>query len=245
MARPAHLRLTGGKEPRQLIWEAIRESRDDFSAKSIAKKSGETAANVLLYVKCMAKANVVELIDATGKQPDQRWRLLQDEGAEHPRLNRNGERTQQGRALENIWRTLKIAGEVTAAEVAELSSADGVKVTQAYASNYLSILAQAGYVDAIDRDLRRAVSYRLKPNGYSGPRYPVVQREEYVRVFDQNQDAVVFTKRRIDGVPLASEPANEVQQENIRMRGLLEELLKAGRDGVSESLMQRVLLELA
>lgn len=243
MGKSVRLRLVGGKEPRQLMWEAIRDRRESFSGEEVAQSTEQELGTVMAYIRAMGKAKIIKALDRAARDK-QRWALILDEGLEHPRLNVRGQRHVHGQALENLWRTLRIMGELTAAEAAEVSSVGGVRVTQSYATNYYSTLARAGYVIARSYDHQRAVTYRLAPNGYTGPRHPVVQRHESIQVFDPNKDEVVFSRRLAGGVPVESEPTNDMQQENLRMRALLTELMEQ-RGVTSTGLLQRIQLELA
>lgn len=245
MGKATHLRMSGGKEPRQLMWESIRERRNGFSGREIAISSGQTLVSVMSYVRAMGKAQFIELLDKAGDKPSQRWKLIRDEGAEHPRLNFKGNVHSHGQGLENLWRTLRIVGEVTAAQAADLASVGGVKVTQAYAANYLQVLTHAGYLIASDYDFQRAPSYRFAPGKDSGPRHPIVQRRESIQVFDPNRDEMVYSRRLAGGVPVTSEPDNDMQQQNLRMRVLLEQVLLQAERPFAEDLMQRIQLELA
>ena len=49
--KPAHLELTGGKGPRQRIWEAIRQQRDDFTPYSVVRASDIDKATVHTYLQ--------------------------------------------------------------------------------------------------------------------------------------------------------------------------------------------------
>lgn len=245
MAKVTQLRAAGGKVPKQHMWEAVREHQHDFSLRMIAAASGQPLTQVRAYVLAMKNAQLVELVESRGDAKDQRWRLVRDEGADHPRLRSNGQRSIHGLGLENLWRAMRILKKMTAAEAADMASVNGVRVTQAYAINYFSLLVKAGYLVASDHDSKRAQSFEFVPGMDTGPRHPVVQRTESVQVFDANTDKVVYDKETVGGVSRASEPDNDVQQENLRLRKLVKEFVETTSDGPSLGLLQRAQLELA
>jgi len=245
MGKPTQLRTAGGKVPKQHMWEAVREHQSDFTLRMIATASGQPLPQVRVYVQAMKSAGLVELVDSAGDVKDQRWRLVRDEGADHPRLRSNGQRSIHGLGLENLWRSLRILKKITAAEAADMASVNGVRVTQAYAVNYFNSLVKAGYLIASDHDSKRAQTFEFAPGMNTGPRYPVVQQTQSVQVFDANTDKVVYAKETTGGVSRASEPANDVQQENLRLRKLVKEFVETASKGPTRSLLQRAHLELA
>jgi hypothetical protein len=245
MAKVTQLRTAGGKVPKQHMWEAVREHQDNFTLRMIATASGQPLTQVRAYIQAMKNAELVELVDSTVDAKDQRWRLVRDEGADHPRLRSNGQRSIHGLGLENLWRAMRILKKMTAAEAAEMASVNGVRVTQAYAINYFTLLVKAGYLIASDHDSKRDQTFEFVRGMDTGPRHPVVQRTESVQVFDANTDKVVYAKETTGGVSGASEPANDVQQENLRLRKLVKEFVETTPNGPGRSLLQRAQLELA
>jgi hypothetical protein len=245
MGKSAQLLLVGDKASRQCMWEAVRDNRSGFTSRQIAKQSRQAGVSVDSYIRALNKAALIELVDDAGKFVDHRWRLIRDEGAEYPRVASNGKRSRRGLGLENLWRTLRIMGEMTAADAAEMASTGDVKVTQTYALNYFEVLVRAGYLVASEYDSQRAQTYRLAPGRGAGPRYPIVQRTEAVQVFDPNLNKVVYSNVASGGVSDASAPDNDMQQENIRLRTLLAEFIEVVPNLPSTSLLQRAQLELA
>lgn len=245
MGKQTQLRLSGGKEPKQHMWEAVRANQTSFSFRMIAAASGQSISQVKAYIQAMRNAALVELLDDSGDLKDHRWRLVRDEGADHPRLRSNGQRSVHGLGLENLWRAMRILKKMTAAEAAEMASVNGVRVTQAYALNYFTVLVKAGYLTASSHDVKRAQTFEFVPGMDTGPRHPVVQRVESIQVFDPNSDKMVFSKETTGGVSTASEPGNDMEQENLRLRKLVAEFIDSGLNGPTTSLLQRAQLELA
>ena len=245
MAKITQLRVSGGKVPKQHMWEAVRANQVGFSIRMIATASGQPIAQVKAYIQAMRNAQLVELVDGSGDVKDQRWRLVRDEGADYPRLRSNGQRSVHGLGLENLWRAMRILKKMTAAEAADMASVNGVRVTQAYAINYFVVLVKAGYLIASNHDSKRAQTFEFAHGMDTGPRHPIVQRTESVQVFDANTDKMVYSKETSGGVSTVSEPANDVEQENLRLRKLVTEFVDSGLDGPTTGLLQRAQLELA
>jgi hypothetical protein len=245
MGKRTDLRLVGGKEPRQHMWEAVRANRTGFTSRQIAQLSGQTDSSVKDYIRALNKAALIELVDGAADFTDNRWRLVQDEGAEYPRVTVSGKRSTQGSGLENLWRSLRIMGEMTAAQAAELASVGDVKISQASASNYFCSLVRAGYLVANEHDFVGPITYKLAPGLSTGPRHPIVQRSVSFQVFDPNLNKVVFSCVESGGVSGESSPSNDMREQNSRLKKLLAEFVSAGQKGPKIDLLQRAQLELA
>ncbi|WNJ87089.1 hypothetical protein [Pseudomonas canadensis] len=245
MGKATQLRLVGGKEPRQYMWEAVRDNRKGFTSRQIVQLSGQSDGSVKNYIRALNKAALIELVDGAGEFADHRWRLVRDEGAEHPRVTLSGDRSTQGAGAESLWRSLRIIGEMTAAQAAEMATIGDVRVTQAYALNYFSALTKAGYLVASEYDYQGPQTFRLAPGMSTGPRHPVIQKSVSLQVFDPNLNKVVFSNVESGGVSGESSPSNDMQEQNTRLKKLLAEFVTAGVAGPSVSLLQRAQLELA
>lgn len=208
--KPIHLAMTGGKLPRQRMWEAIREVARGgaFTTYTVARRSGEEDEAARSYLLSLTKAGIVAKLDVRGR--DATWELRKDEGAEAPRVNKKGERLPP-EAVECIWRALRILGELTAAEAASQAAAGGAPISENGARIYLQGLALAGYTVRAGGTPGIPASYRLLPARYSGPLHPIYQRSSYEQVYDPNLDKVVWMKGQ----------STEVE----RLRGLLREWL--------------------
>lgn len=149
MAKTSTLIVTGTKEPRQKMWEAMRHLRPGFTVNDIARQSCGRSADISRYIQALIKAGVVKLVEAPQGATTSRGKvfaLVRDEGADHPRLNNKGERTFDHLATENIWRTLRIlGGQLTVQDIAQTASAGAVSVSVVKVRQYLNALADAGY----------------------------------------------------------------------------------------------------
>lgn len=242
MARkPVHLAMTGGKLPRQHMWEAIRSlSRDPkgLTTYNVARLSGQDDEAVHSYLRDLAKARIVQRLEVLSKR-NYRWKLEKDEGAEAPRVNKRGERVPPA-GVENIWRALRIIGELSAVDAAAHASVNGVTMSEQAARTYLQGLAQAGYVTRSGGTPGKPALYVLVQSRYTGPQHPVYQRATYEQVYDPNLDQVVWSKDVPDSPELAG-----LRIENARLRAMLREWLKVEEEtgAASPSLLGRTLQE--
>ncbi|MDF5874270.1 hypothetical protein P4112_24735 [Pseudomonas aeruginosa] len=134
-------------------------------------------------------------------QRNAEWELLDDRGAEAPAITKNGTPGTLGRGCENIWRALRILGEVSAEEAAASASAGGVTISAEGARVYLQGLNLAGYVTRNGGTASNPARYRLIPSRYTGPRHPVYQRSNYAQVYDPNLGEIVWSKGQQSGEP--------------------------------------------
>lgn len=223
--KPIHLAMTGGKLPRQRMWETIRElarNGAEFTTYTVARRSDEEDEAARSYLLSLAKAGIVEKVAVKGR--DGTWKLLKDEGAEAPRVNKRGKRLPP-EAVECIWRALRILGELTAAEAASQAVAGGAPISENGARIYLQGLALAGYTVRAGGTPGIPASYRLLPGRYSGPLHPIYQRSSYEQVYDPNLDTVVWAK---GAQPDASELAG-LRLEKATLEKQLTELREAIR----------------
>lgn len=70
MGKATQLRLVGGKEPRQYMWEAVRDKRTGFSSREIVRLSGQSDGSVKNYIRALNKAALIELVDGAGEFAD-------------------------------------------------------------------------------------------------------------------------------------------------------------------------------
>ncbi|UZD92721.1 hypothetical protein LOY64_15300 [Pseudomonas corrugata] len=176
------------------------------------------------------------------------FELIKDEGVDHPRLDRKGQRTYHHLATENIWRTLRILkGDLSVAAVIEAASAGGEVLPVVRVRQYLNALAEAGYL-VKSVGTTRLETYRLVSEKYTGPRPPEVRQLNSLQVYDPNLSKLVYAKTT--GSVGADRSLVEPGVALLRTRDLLGEWLKltdGGKTTVKPSpdLVQRTQLELA
>lgn len=252
MAKVSTLIVTGKKEQRQKMWEAIRLLRPGFTINDIVRRTAGRSSCVSRYVQALVKAGVVGLVEApvgaakTGR--GKIFALVRDEGAEHPRLNDKGERTYGHLAAENIWRTLRIlGGDLSVYDVSQTASAGGVSVSVVKVRQYLNALVEAGYVEKTEGGPKKPETFRLVSNKYTGPRPPEIRQLENLQVYDPNTNKLVYTKTT--GSFGADRSLVEPGVALLRTRDLLGQWLELAKGGKSvqpsADLVQRTQLELA
>ncbi|KWF85011.1 hypothetical protein WL94_20305 [Burkholderia cepacia] len=196
--KPAHLELTGGKGPRQRIWEAIRSQRDDFTPYSVVRAADIDKATVHTYLQVLERGGFIEPIGERKAISDRKhYRLVRDVGVEAPRLDRQGQPVTQSRGNENMWRTMRIMGDFTPRELAMRASTSDVSITDSTAQSYVKCLSHAGYLTIVDpghafirgKGAKQA-RYRLIASKYTGPRPPMIQRTK--SVYDPNLGKIVW-----------------------------------------------------
>jgi len=248
VGRKSHLVVTGSKEPRQRIWESIRVLGPGFSINDIARRSGQMPRVINEYFSALAKAGIIQVVDAPEGKEGVVYSLVQDEGAEHPRLNRKGERTHLHLITENIWRSVRILkGSFTADTVLHTASAGGVRMTIIRVRQYLHALTEAGYLEKTECDRNTPESYQLIPSKDTGPRPPEIRKLDSLQVYDPNLGKLVFTQTT--GSYSADRSLVEPGVALLRTRDLLSEWLELAQSGKSikppADLVQRTQLELA
>ncbi|MFN3985703.1 MAG: hypothetical protein ACK4KV_09435 [Rhodocyclaceae bacterium] len=202
--------IEGAASPRQRAWAAIRTrgvsacwTLDDIQAdtrRARALGGSVEPATLLTYVQSLVAAGLVRVVSSEkvrGNCARKTYALVRDEGAEAPRVRRDGTRVIQGLAQEQMWRTLRMLGhgDTNARELAAHASSTSTTVAETAANDYLRRLAQAGYLDTTrpGHGTGRGgvlARYRLRPEMNTGPRPPMVCRTRVV--FDPNLQAVVW-----------------------------------------------------
>lgn len=184
-----HLEMKGGKSNRQRMWEVIRAHSASFTAYTVTHKAGADESTVRTYLQSLVRGQYLEVV--AGKRfEEQILRLVNDCGAEAPAVTREGKPSTAGKGTEAMWRTLRILGELDAAELAAQASI-AAPTTVATAKAYLKWLARAEYVVLVSPSKPGLLArYRLARGANTGPRPPMIQR--IGQVFDPNLGEVVY-----------------------------------------------------
>jgi hypothetical protein len=198
--KPIHLERTGGKGPRQKIWEVIRRKRDGFLKHDIAFATNLDDATVRSYLQSLLKGGYIKVIQEEkipGIAKRCTYQLVRDNGIEAPRLDKQGVEVTQGRANENMWGTMRRLANFNAHELAMLASVEKIIVAESTAARYITMLHRAGYLDLIEpaqqlggRVGAKPARYRLLINKWTGPRPPMIQRTRCV--YDPNLGKIVW-----------------------------------------------------
>lgn len=207
MSRKPVTEYVGGKGPRQHVWEAIRAlaaaGNEAFDEHAIHRAMPREARMIIEmgtlrdYRHCLVAAGILAVVTpCLNRKTPATYRLAIDEGLEAPRVRRDGSRVTQGRAQEQMWRTLRIlSGDTNGRELAAHASTPQIPVAEAAARDYLLVLNQAGYLLCTQpgKGMGKGgvlARYRLNPSRNTGPRPPMVCRTRVV--YDPNEDKVVW-----------------------------------------------------
>lgn len=196
--RPAHLEMTGGKSPRQRVWEAIRawaEREDGFTTTDLSRASKVAVSLISEYLKALVAGGFLRREDRPRSGAAHRYWMVKDVGLEAPRLRRDGSEVTQGRGNESMWNAMRhFLPTFDFRELAAYASTPDHPVFPETAKAYIGALHAAGYLDEVapaklgSRPI--AARYALRHEMKTGPRAPMVQRTKVV--FDPNQGRVVW-----------------------------------------------------
>lgn len=170
--RPVHLvaARTGGRiSPRQLAWEAIRRLKT-FTLTDLARASRQDRATVKTYVDSL-RAGGWLTADGVAAGQSQVFVLNRDSGVEAPRVRRDGSLCLQGRAREQMWRTMRLCNiPFTSRELARLASTDDSPVAEVDALDYVKHLGKAGYLVLVAAGAPgKLARWRFHPAKNTGP----------------------------------------------------------------------------
>lgn len=184
---PAHLEYAGGKSPRQRIWEKIRAYRagqaEPFTLKRLTSDLPGTIHKdtIRTYVNSLAAGGFLQ-------QDGAYYHLIRDNGVEAPRVRKDGSPVTQGRAQENLWRTLRTLNyPISYERLAFLANTEEHPVSPVAARDYLGNLHKAGYLDRLNGG-----QYFLRKGMNTGPRPPMIQRLR--QIYDPNLGRVVWSE---------------------------------------------------
>lgn len=195
MARkPAALELVGGKGPRQRVWDSIRAQRGAPFTLAGVTPGDVPLATARTYLQCLLAGGYIGLAGEPAPFATCAWRLIEDAGAEAPRVRKDGSPVTQGLAQEQMWRTLRMMkGDTNARELAAHASTPEVPVRESAAADYLGNLHRAGYLACVKPGKgvgRGGIQARYRLVRDTGPRPPMVCRTH--AIYDPNLDRVVW-----------------------------------------------------
>lgn len=196
MSRPLEMTTAAGY--RQRAWEAIRLAGlhgDTFSIAEIAAVADEDMPLVREYCAGLIAAGFIVLVEKPRRGQVARYQLARDNGAEAPRLKRDGSPLVKGLAEEQMWRVLRspAGGDIGALELAAHAHTEAVPVSVAQAGEYLEQLACAKYAGRLPARRGKAGAeslprYRLIAN--TGPKPPMFARID--SLYDPNLAALIW-----------------------------------------------------
>lgn len=187
---------------RDAIWNAIRATKgkdghpnQHFTARTIRGETGATLATVREYLTGLHRSGYIEAVGKsypdTGKIAANIYQLVRDNGIEPPKVRRDGTEITQGRAQENMWRTMRVLKNFSAKDLAIQASTEEIPVAETAAKDYCSNLHKAGYLQLTSPGTPKAQArYYFPAKSYTGPKPPMVQRIN--QVYDPNTKKVVW-----------------------------------------------------
>lgn len=192
--KPAHIVAAAPKpQGREAIWAKIR-AFGTFTLRDLRDATDIKPRTITGYLTGLTAAGYLETALLDGRRT---WRLVRDTGIDAPRVRADGSEVRQGRGTENLWRTMKILGQFTVAELAATAATDEVAISELTARSYVKALARAGYLAVLPRAGQNdPARYRFARD--TGPKPPQIQRVKLV--FDPNTREQIA----IDGAEVVS-----------------------------------------
>jgi len=194
MARKPITALSGGKSPRQRIWEAIRAwagtGDGTFTASVLSRTAKLEMSPIQDYLRGLVAGGWAGVAVQGGRGVENVYRLEKDNGIEAPRVRRDGSEVTQGSGNEALWGAISVLDSFTAQTIADISGA-----TPHTAKTYCLFLARAGYLKVASQGKGRgkggvASVYLTVKSRISGPRAPMITRLK--AVYDPNLHQVVW-----------------------------------------------------
>ncbi|MEO5344198.1 MAG: hypothetical protein H7842_12850 [Gammaproteobacteria bacterium SHHR-1] len=188
--------MTGGKSPRQRVWERVRAQGKPFELADV-RPADMNRATCYSILKGWQAAGIIAEISHPQRKITERltWELIRDQGLEAPRVNRQGQPVTAGRGNEAMWAQMRhFLSDFDYRELAAHASSRLHPVAGDSAKSYLHALAQAGYLIETRAAVRQTSSparYRLDPRRNTGPRPPMVQRNK--QLYDPNLGRIVWS----------------------------------------------------
>ncbi|MDN3524322.1 hypothetical protein QWY79_03470 [Halomonas sabkhae] len=183
---------------RQRIWEIIRALHADGQRITtrdawllIPDSMPRTRVND--YFRSLAAGGYLECLNPERKPGvAAEFALIRDVGVEAPRVRRDGS-VPPVPGREQLWRTLRIIGDFTAAGLAEAASTPESPIARNTAEEYCHFLQKAGYLQ-LSRPGSPGIAarYRLVHSRWTGPLAPMIQRTKCL--FDPNTGETVYAR---------------------------------------------------
>ncbi|WP_447926920.1 hypothetical protein [Vreelandella sp. EE27] len=193
--------LSGADIPsRQRVWEVIRTltaKGQSITQSNIQHQASRdkplTKSHVSETVRALLAGRFLERINGDARPgTEAEYRLVNDVGAEAPRVMRSG-KVSPPPGREQMWRTMKIIGEFSAASLAEAASTPQASVATTTANEYCVMLAHADYLSIVSpAQPGRAARYRLAPGRWTGPMAPQIRRTK--EMYDPNTGTVIYSR---------------------------------------------------
>jgi len=176
---------------RDAVWAAIRDQRARFSLGTLREATDVHRDTIRTYLRGLEAAGFIRELGVAPPVGARFYALVKDIGREAPRVTRDGRPVTQGRARENMWRTMKMLVDFTATDLAVAATTEETEVSEVDAKDYVQHLAKAGYLVVVREGTPKAKAlYRFVKARNTGPKPPMVQRIK--SVFDPNLRRIVW-----------------------------------------------------
>ncbi len=183
---------------RQAIWEEIRK-KGDWAFTSTELDIALEASSIRDYLTGLCKAGYLEAVSKGKRGEPNVYRLINDCGVDAPRVRKDGTPVTQGQGRQQMWNSMRIIKQFTAADLAFNATTDELKVAENEARDYCKMLCHAGYLKVISQGkpghkagTGSRSRYMLIPAMWTGPQSPQIQRTR--QVYDPNLKKVIWNK---------------------------------------------------
>lgn len=182
-------------------WAAMQARASGFTISDIVGASQGDRATVASYMRNLAKAGFLTVIDARplpqGGSPAKVYKIVR-QSFYAPKVRRDGSTVPEG-ANDHMWRTMKMLLSFRPDELADAASTDEVIVPVGTAQDYCKHLKAAGYIVEIKPSSNRGgrATYRFQKTKNTGPLAPEIQRIK--QVFDPNLGKVMHREEPDNG----------------------------------------------
>lgn len=183
---------------RQAIWEEIRK-KGDWAFTSTELDIALESSSIRDYLTGLCNAGYLEAVSKGKRGEANLYRLINDCGVDAPRVRKDGTPVTQGQGRQQMWNSMRIIKQFTAADLAFNATTDELKVAENEARDYCKMLCHAGYLKVITQGKPGHKSgtgsrskYMLIPTMWTGPQSPQIQRTR--QVYDPNLKKVIWNK---------------------------------------------------
>lgn len=174
---------------REYLWEVMLKLKT-FTARDLAKETTYHASSISDYLTGLVAAGIIEKkVEPMRGITIARYTIDPETApAEPPRVRPDGSVVTQGMGRHNMWRTMKMLKEFTAAQLVAFASTETAAVAPAEGEYYIDYLCKAGYLTLVEGASPR--TWRFNADRYTGPKAPMIQK--VLNVYDQNTGRVVW-----------------------------------------------------
>jgi len=192
--KPIHLGMQGDKGMRQRAWEELRLRTlhgEAISMPELAAIIDVETLDLRDYISGLIAAGYIAKVRAPKRGIPAAYKVVRDNGAEAPRVKRDGSPLVKGMAEEQMWRILRspAGADITALQLAAYASTPTLTVSELEAQTYLGQLAGAKYIAPLSR---RGASQRWRLVSNTGPKPPMFARID--SLYDPNLSTLIWVQ---------------------------------------------------